>query len=392
MRTTAARAALAAVVSLSAGALVAGSAQAPAPPVAVEALQVGQCTLCHAPPAALVEQLPEAGRTDSCAGCHRWIREVAADPERRAKAVEIFPLWERYERSVASYLQVPDLGAAMARLEGDWVAGYLVDPHDVRPNLPEGMPRFNLSAEQRAAIGALFEAHQASVPPTPKARAGNMALGERLFVERGCAACHNAGARFVGAALPLAPDLAHAKRRMDRDHLAAWIRDPEGVHPNATMPAQGLSEEEVLALRDFLILADLQAPAPPPVGPAPTAVRRPVGWAEVEERVFGRICAHCHMKPELNDGRAGPGNAGGFGWAPTGIELQTYEGVVAVAESIPDALLRRREEARRDTVGPGQAPAALERPALPGMPLGLPALPDEDIALVLGWIEQGMPR
>ena len=96
--------------------------------------------------------------------------------------------------------------------------------------------------------------------------------------------------------------------------------------------------------------------------------------------------------PAQNQGRAGPGNAGGFGWAATGIELQTYEGVVAAADRIPDALLRRRAEAARDVVAAGHAPAGVERPARPGMPLGLPPLPDEDISLVLGWIAQGMPR
>jgi hypothetical protein len=112
----------------------------------------------------------------------------------------------------------------------------------------------------------------------------------------------------------------------------------------------------------------------------------------VEERVFGRICQHCHMNPELNQGRAGPGNAGGFGFAATGIDLQTREGVMAAAERIPASLERRRREAHRDHVGPGQRPAALTRPEKPGMPLGLPPLSDEDTALVLGWIAQGMPE
>ena len=107
--------------------------------------------------------------------------------------------------------------------------------------------------------------------------------------------------------------------------------------------------------------------------------------------MFGKICSHCHMKPDLNEGRAGPGNDGGFGYAATGVELQTREGVAAVADKLPELLLKRRVEARRDTVGHGEAPAALERPERPGMPMGLPPIPDEDIALVLGWIEQGLP-
>ena len=38
---------------------------------------------------------------------------MADDPIRRQKALAVFPLWERYEQSVASYLVVPDLAAAI---------------------------------------------------------------------------------------------------------------------------------------------------------------------------------------------------------------------------------------------------------------------------------------
>ena len=65
---------------------------------------------------------------------------------------------------------------------------------------------------------------------------------------------------------------------------------------------------------------------------------------------------------------------------------------MAVADKIPDALLRRRQEAARDVVAPGQKPAELHRPDLPGMPLGLEPIDDADTALVLAWIAQGMPE
>ncbi|MFN7143510.1 MAG: hypothetical protein ACK4YP_07040, partial [Myxococcota bacterium] len=56
------------------------------------------------------------------------------------------------------------------------------------------------------------------------------------------------------------------------------------------------------------------------------------------------------------------------------------------------ALRRRRDEAARDHVRPGEAPAAIDRPTLPGMPLGLPPIPNEDIALVMAWVAQGGPE
>ena len=354
---------------------------------AVEALTAGSCNLCHD-----VEGIAAASRQESCHDCHVWIREVAADPVRRQKALAVFPLWERYEQSVASYLEVPDLEAAMARLEPQWVADWLADPHDVRPALPEGMPQFALSATQREAIAEAFAASTASVPATPAPQVENIAAGEALFVRSGCTACHSFGTRTAAASWPLAPDLAHTRDRMSADHIAAWIADPASVSEAATMPAAGLSAQEAILIRDFLVLSPLSTPAPPPVGPPPAPTTEPVTWAQVEERVFGRICVHCHMDPDQNQGRPGPGNGGGFGWAATGVELQTYAGVVAVADQLPEVLLRRREEARRDTLSAGHAPAALTRHERPGMPLGLPPLSDADLALVLGWIEQGMPQ
>ena len=156
--------------------------------------------------------------------------------------------------------------------------------------------------------------------------------------------------------------------------------------------SMGLSVDEAVAVRDYLVLADpggtVAESSLSPIQP----LDRPVAWAEVEERVFGKICAHCHMDPKQNDGRKGPGNAGGFGWPATGIELQTPASIRKNGDAIVAAMLRRREEIARDHVAPGEIPASLTRPQRPGMPLGLPAIPDEDIALVMAWVAQGGPE
>jgi mono/diheme cytochrome c family protein len=346
----------------------------------------GSCDVCHEVPG-----LPEASRTDSCHSCHVWIHEVSAKPSARKKAMAIFPHWERYERNVVSYMEVPSLASARARLEPGWVATWLADPHDLRPGLPETMPRFALTEAEREAIAGWFAEGQQPVPSTLEPSPERLPQGAELFVSQGCSACHSYGALHTGG-VPMAPDLAHTRARMDPDRLAAWIADPKGMAPETVMPTLELSEEQVLALRDYVLLAEPGWTPAPALDTRVAATTEPVTWEQVDERVFGRICAHCHMKPELNDGRAGPGNAGGFGFAATGIELQTYEGVASVADRIPATLERRRLEVHRDVVAPGQQPASLERPERPGMPLGLPALSDEDTALVLGWIEQGMPR
>lgn len=366
--------------------LLAGAAAASPSEASLAALRAGDCALCHEVPG-----VPPPDRTTSCSGCHAWIRAVATDPTRRARALEAFPLWERYERVTHSFVVVPSLTAAMARLDPEWVAAWLADPHDLRPSLPETMPRFDLDAGEREAIGRAFADARAAVPASPPPDVARLAAGEALFVARGCAGCHTFGARHTEARVPLAPDLAHARHRLDADMAAAWIADPGAVSPAATMPSLGLPVEEVLALRDYVLLAEPGGAAPAPRDAPVAATVEPVTWAQVEERVFGRICVHCHMDPAQNDGRAGPGNAGGFGFPPTGLALQTRDQVAAAADRIPDALLRRRHEAARDVVAPGERPADLTRPEIPGMPMALPPLSDEDLSLVLGWIAQGMP-
>ena len=351
-----------------------------------DAFRAGDCHRCHEVPG--WEPTP---RVESCAVCHAWIRGVASDPAKRARAMEVFPLWQRYEENTRSYVEVPSLAASMARLDSEWIRTYLRDPHDLRPRLDETMPRFALTETQLDALVDAFESRRVSVAATPPPAASRVAAGEALFTSKGCAACHTYGARHVVGATPLSPDLAHTRDRMDADHVAAWIRDPKALSPDATMITIPLAEDEVLALRDYVLLAEPGWVEATPLGPDPKPTREPVRWADVESRVFGKICVHCHMNPATNEGRRGPGNAGGFGWPETGIELETPAGVAAVADRIPDALLRRRQEAHRDAIDPGTKPATLTRPEKPGMPLGLPPLSDEDISLVLGWLEQGMP-
>lgn len=338
-----------------------------------------------------VPEVADAGLVESCTRCHIWIREVSADPAKRERALAAFPAWERYEHNVTSYLEVPSLDAAMARLDPKAIETWLADPHDVRPGLPETMPRFDLAPADYAEIAAAFAAAQQPVAATPAPDAANIEAGAALFVEKGCTACHAVGGLHT-AGIPMAPDLAHTRDRMDPDRTVTWITDPQALSKAATMPNFGLSVAEATAIRDYLFLVDPGWSEAEPLPASVSASTEATSWDEVNERVFARICAHCHMDPAQNQGRAGPGNAGGFGYAATGIELQTYEGVVSVADRIPAALDRRRAEAHRDVVGYGERPATLERPEDPGMPLGLPPLSDEDHALVLAWIEQGFPR
>jgi hypothetical protein len=125
-------------------------------------------------------------------------------------------------------------------------------------------------------------------------------------------------------------------------------------------------------------------------------MRRPVAWQEVADRVFRKVCWHCHSAPFYAAGDGGPGNTGGFGFRPRGLDLSTHAGISSgligddgrrrgvfapTADGTPRiiaVLMARRLEERGGEV-----------PGIRGMPLGLPAMSLEDIQLVETWIDQG---
>jgi hypothetical protein len=103
--------------------------------------------------------------------------------------------------------------------------------------------------------------------------------------------------------------------------------------------------------------------------------------------------------PDFARGDGGPGNSGGFGFAPRGLDVSSYSGISAgsfdetgerrsIFAELPDgtpriiAHLLARHAERAGTIVDG----------IRGMPLGLPPLPLEEIQLVDTWIAQGRPR
>jgi len=143
--------------------------------------------------------------------------------------------------------------------------------------------------------------------------------------------------------------------------------------------------------------------APPPRAPfvrLPLLARR-VAWDEVNDKVFRRTCWHCHSQPDYALGDGGPGNTGGFGFPPRGLDLSTATG--ASSGALDEAGKRRSifaplpgPEATPRLLGALLARHTEERggvdPAIRGMPLGLPALSAEQLQLVESWIAQGRPR
>jgi len=350
-----------------------------------------ECARCHEVP-----KIAAAPREKHCVGCHQEIH-AGSFPVGAADLA-------RWQQRITSLRWAPSLAGA-DRLRRTWIRDYLLAPHDVRPGLIAQMPRLAITAAEAERLAA----HLGSDQPASES-AGDPARGAALYRSLACARCH----RFTGAAVDdaalhasgrdqvdplggswaLAPDLRHARARMDDAQIAAWI-----VAPRGAMPRLGIADDDARALAALIATTPLAEP--PPRAPAVRlpVLARIVGWDEVEAKVFKHVCWHCHAVPDYGRGDGGPGNSGGFGFAPRGLDLSTYTGISA--GSLDDAGEPRSVFGKLEDGTPRLVAHLLARhteeaggsvPGIRGMPLGLPAIPIEDIQLVETWISQGRPR
>jgi cytochrome c2 len=361
-----------------------------------------ECARCHT-----VEGVDAPPKDKQCTGCHHDINAgtVTATAEQLS----------RWRSKVADLGDVPSLVSTASRFRADWIRSFLLHPHDLRPGLQPTMPRLNLDDTQARDIAAyLSPSDDESATASSTALAGaNAARGRELMDVKGCGLCH----RMTGVAaihpaiLPtgvtvsdmpravrLAPDLRFTRDRWRPSALVRWLVDPSKMKADTLMPTMGLAEDEARAIAAYILQTPL-GPLDTASAPARLAVLdRKVTYDEVATRVFRKTCWHCHGEPDFERGDGGPGNSGGFGFKGRGLNLSDYQATFAgfiddsgqrtsVFTSAPDGtpyvvaamLARQKEEAG-------------EEGSLRGMPLGLPALPPQDVQLVETWIAQGRPR
>lgn len=377
-----------------------------------ELVEQFECNRCHQP------RMFVDGR--NCLSCHTAIGEgrSVALPGRPDRGD-----LESWASRIRHYREVPSLHATGKLLRRDWIERFLLAPHDLRPRLSETMPRLKMSESDARDIAAYLAAAESqepyfadraiadwTKPLGPKMPVGDPDRGRRLFGEEGCSACHLYSGAFEAPAvtadrleersLQLAVDLRHTRDRFQADKLVAWILAPRHHKADAVMPELELTYQEARDLAAFVMEEPLDEPAAPPAVERLPLLDREVTFDEVNQAVFSRTCVHCHDDPDLGVlGDGGPGNVGGFGFAPKRLSLASYESMHAgwvdeggerrsVFERTEDGtprlvkvlLLRRNEEAGHHD------------DEMRGMPLSLPSLTPEALQLVESWVAQGRPR
>jgi len=354
-----------------------------------------ECNRCHEGTG-----LGSAPLSKNCFSCHEQIITGKFPVSPAALA--------RFRPHVASAREAPSLTALGARLKPDWVIDYLLSPRDLRPQLTPNMPRLPLDRSQAADIAAYLAANAA--PGAESLTLGSARRGRELMEQKGCASCHafSGVPSFTASEAPpvgsdaaraaaLAPDLRFTRERFRPDRLLGFLLDPKAVKPDTRMPNFDLSRDQAADIAAYVREAPLAlAPLAPFVRLPPLARR--VSFDEANRRVFSRTCHHCHTDAQSAGGDGGPGNTGGFGFAPRGISFSSHASILAgyvdetgkrrslfepLADGTPRlvaALLARHDEAR-----------STPRDSVRGMPLGLPPLSPEDVQLVESWVAQGKP-
>ncbi|RMH18173.1 MAG: hypothetical protein D6696_13665 [Acidobacteria bacterium] len=147
----------------------------------------------------------------------------------------------------------PNLKSEGARVQDDWLTGYLRDPSTIRlrPWLTVEMPTFGFSADELDALLAYFAAIEprayAPLPPPGSPAAKDVAVGQEVFNLFQCARCHPAGADAAAAlgltAANLAPSLEIGHRRLRYEWIQHWILDPQAFQPGTKMPSFFIQNE-----------------------------------------------------------------------------------------------------------------------------------------------------
>lgn len=357
-----------------------------------------QCNRCHDGTG-----LGAAKLELNCVHCHQ---KILAGTYKDAPASAV----DKWKKHVSIMQVVPSFTAAGKRLKREWIARFLLAPHDLRPDLAPTMPRLAIKpAEARDIATYLTRDHKS--PPVVSLDGADAAHGRALMQEKACGTCHHfSGAPALGVtpaadaglsshAIALAPDLRYVRERYTRAALVRWLENPKKVKPDTLMPSFGFSKAQARDIAAYLVTTKLAPPKQKAIPKRLPLLTRRVTFEQVDKRVFSRTCHHCHGNPDVALGDGGPGNTGGFGFFPRGLDLSSYRGVSgglldvhkqrhSVFEKVKDGtprlvavlLERRREEAGHDD------------PDLRGMPLGLPALSSADIQLVASWVAEGRPR
>ncbi|MGH9523311.1 MAG: c-type cytochrome [Terriglobales bacterium] len=216
----------------------------------------------------------------------------------------------------------PELTNVGTKVKPEWLEAWLRNPGDYDPDTK--MPHYRFTGEQIQTLAGFLEAKTNSDllanVNVPAATREQIAHGQKLVNEYGCASCHE----INGVKKPdnFAPDLSHVGsrslaqlvfaegvRHTVPDYIAAKIRNPRAFGPSLKMPQFTLTPQQIDALTTALLSLTDRAQSQPPslrVAARPQSNYQPAGHAG--QLMADLRCFSCHaingrggdMAPDLS--------------------------------------------------------------------------------------------
>lgn len=211
----------------------------------------------------------------------------------------------------------PYLRRIGAKVDPSWLARWVTNPHEFRPDTR--MPNFLFKPDQGTAIAAyLLDAtakesgEWLAAHPQPtgidSADATQVARGRQLTQDLGCRGCH---AFVVGEHGPMlghqdkdiAPNLANIAEKTSGRWIYHWVKNPRHYSPTSRMPSLRLTDDEARAVTAYLLTLGTPKPEPPE---RLTALQQEENRRAGEKLVRKYGCAGCHDIPGMeNESRIG---------------------------------------------------------------------------------------
>ena len=169
-------------------------------------------------------------------------------------------------------LAPPILNGEGAKVQANWLYGFLQEPTPLRPWLQVRMPTFSLSDDETNALvqyfGAVDNVHVPFVHIDDNAIPGaDLIAGRTLMSEDyfSCFSCHQQGEKKPeGPPEGWAPDLGLARRRLNPDWIVRWLENPQKVQVGTKMPSfypggpedilGGDESKQIRAITDYLMV------------------------------------------------------------------------------------------------------------------------------------------
>ena len=230
-------------------------------------------------------------------------------------------------------MDAPSLAEAGARLNPDWMAKWILNPREIRPEAT--MPKLPGIQPQDAADMAAYLATLGKPEADPAASADTAKLGGHLFVDMRCIGCHTLPDKEPAAdRIPF----GFVKAKWRPAALRKFLLGPESHYAWIEMPNFHLKAEEADRLAAFLL-------SRPGKSVEPSGLKGDA--ARGKQQVESRGCASCHKIAETNTFKTTAFKeikadkwAGGCKGADFGLSPAQIEAVVAFASTDRASLQR----------------------------------------------------